>query len=62
MLWIITLLVWVPRVAFAPGDQANWAELFISCAIATGAWLVADTYRSIGWLASGKAARAVSFD
>jgi uncharacterized membrane protein len=62
MLWIITLLVWVPRVASAPADQGNWAEFFISCAIASGAWLVADTYRSIGWLASGKVARAVSFD
>jgi uncharacterized membrane protein len=62
MLWTITLLVWVPRVASTPKDQGDWAELFISCAIATGAWLVADTYRSVPWLASGKAARAVSFD
>jgi uncharacterized membrane protein len=62
MLWIITLLVWVPRVASMPGDQGNSAEFSISCAIATGAWLVADTYRSVPWLASGKAARGVSFD
>ena len=60
MLWIITLLVWVPRVASMPMDQENWTELLISCAIATGAWLVADTYRSVPWLASGKSARAVS--
>jgi uncharacterized membrane protein len=53
MLWIITLLVWVPRVAATPGDQGNWTELFISCAIATGTWLVADTYRSVPWLAKG---------
>ncbi len=60
MLWIITVLVWVPRVAAVPANQENWTELLISCAIATGAWLVADTYRSVPWLASGKAARAVS--
>ena len=62
MLWIITLLVWVPRVASMPRDQGDWAEFFISCAIATGAWLVADTYRGVPWLAKGKAARAVSLD
>jgi uncharacterized membrane protein len=62
MLWIITLLVWVPRVASGPTDQGNWTEFFISSAIAAGAWLVADTYRSVPWLARGKAARAVSPD
>jgi len=62
MLWIFTLLVWVPRVASMPKDQENWSELFISGAIAGGIWLVADTYRRVRWLASGKAARAVAFD
>jgi uncharacterized membrane protein len=62
MLWIITLLVWVPRVATGSTVQGNWSEFFISCAIATGAWLVADTYRSATWFAIGKAARAASAD
>jgi uncharacterized membrane protein len=57
MLWIITLLVWVPRVASSPRDQENWTEFFISCGIAAGAWLVAETYRGVPWLASGRAAR-----
>jgi uncharacterized membrane protein len=61
MLWIITLLVWVPRVASVPTNQENWTELCISCAIATGVWLVADTYHGVPWLASGESARAVSF-
>ena len=60
MLWIITLLVWVQRVASMPTDQANWTEFFISSAIATGAWLVAETYRGVPWRASGNAGRAVS--
>lgn len=57
MLWIFTLLVWVPRVASGPHDQGNWSELLISAAIAGGAWLVAETYRGVPWLASGRAAR-----
>jgi hypothetical protein len=60
MLWLFTLLVWVPRVVPLPGDQGIWAEFLISAAIASGAWLVADTYRRAPWLASGKAARRVS--
>ena len=62
MLWIFTLLVWMPRVVSMPTNQENWAELFISGAIAAGAWLVAETYRGVPWLASGRAARAVSLD
>jgi len=62
MLWIFTLLVWVPQVASRPDAQGNWSEILISAAIASGAWLVADTYRGVPWLASGRTARAVSFD
>ena len=56
MLWIITVLVWVPRVAAMPKDQGNWSELAISAAIASGVWLVAGTYGREPWLATGKAA------
>jgi uncharacterized membrane protein len=62
MLWIFTLLVWVPRAASGHGDQGIWSELLISGAIASGAALVADSYRGVRWLGSGKTARAVSFD
>jgi len=41
-------------------DQGDWTEFFISSAIATGTWVVADTYRSVPWVASGEAAHAVS--
>jgi uncharacterized membrane protein len=60
MLWLFTLLVWGPRVVPLPSDQGIWSEFLISAAIASGAWLVADTYRRVPWLASGKAARRVS--
>jgi uncharacterized membrane protein len=62
MLWVFTLLVWVPRVAAGPHDQGNWSEILISAAIASGAWLVAGTYRGAPWLASGRAARSVTLD
>jgi len=62
MLWIFTVLVWVPKVAPIPRDEGIWSEFLISSAIAAGAWLVADTYRSVPWLSSGKGARAVSLD
>jgi hypothetical protein len=52
----------VPRAAGGHGDQGIWSELLISGAIASGAALVADSYRSVRWLGSGKTARAVSFD
>jgi len=62
MLWLFTLLVWVPKAAPLPRDQGIWAELLISAAIAGGAWLVADTYRGVAWRASGARARRVSLD
>jgi hypothetical protein len=45
-----------------PKDQESLSELLLSAAIAGGIWLVADTYRRVRWLASGKAARAVALD
>lgn len=45
MLWIITLLVWVPTVIATHGDRTPWTALVISAAIACGAWVVADSYR-----------------
>lgn len=57
MLWIFTLVVWVPILVAAPRDQGTWAEFLISGAIAAAAWLVADTYRGVPWLASGKSSR-----
>ena len=51
MLWLFTLLVWIPRVTSTPSDQGNWTEWFLSAAIAAGAWLVAETYRYEPWKA-----------
>lgn len=60
MLWIITLLVWGPAIVAAPTDRTAWTAFVISAAIACGAWLVADSYRSLDWLAAGARAQRLS--
>jgi hypothetical protein len=49
-LGIFTLFVWVPIVAAGP-DAFQWSEFLISCAVTAGAWVVADSYRGMSWLA-----------
>jgi uncharacterized membrane protein len=49
MLAIITLLVWLPGALAAPGD-ASLTPLLISAVIASGAWVVADSYCRLPWL------------
>lgn len=49
MLSVITLLVWLPGLIAAPGDEP-WTAFLMSSAIACGAWVVADSYRGAAWL------------
>ncbi len=52
MLSVITVLVWLPGVVTAPGND-SWTPLLMSTAIASGAWVVADSYRALGWFSIG---------
>ncbi|MHA6202862.1 hypothetical protein ACXU4B_00390 [Dyella soli] len=54
MLGVITVLVWCPAIVAAPSDRTSWTAMVISFAIASGAWLIADTYRGTPWLAMGR--------
>ena len=51
---MFTLLVWVPVVAGGSKDTFQRSETIISAALTAGAWVVADSYRGVPWLAMGK--------
>lgn len=53
-LGLFGLIVWVPRVLAGTVSDFQWDEFVVTCALTAGAWVVADSYRGMPWLAVGK--------
>ena len=51
---MLTLLVWVPIVVAGTKDAFQRSETILSAALTVGAWVVADSYRGVPWLAVNK--------
>ena len=48
------LLVWLPRVVAGNLSAFQWGEVVVTVALTAAAWVVADSYRGMPWLAAGK--------
>jgi uncharacterized membrane protein len=48
------LLVWLPIVLAGKMSGFNWGEITVNFALVAGGWVVAESYRGMGWLAVGK--------
>jgi uncharacterized membrane protein len=51
---IFLLLIWVPMVAAGHISAFNWGETYATWVLTAAAWVIADSYRGVRWLAVNK--------
>jgi uncharacterized membrane protein len=49
---LFALVVWIPIVLRGGINEYQWGEFVITLALTAAAWVVADSYRGIAWLAT----------
>ena len=50
---LFTVLVWVPIILAHP-SPSDWAEFISSWVLSASGWMLADSYRTVPWLAVGR--------
>jgi uncharacterized membrane protein len=51
---MFALVVWAPRVAAGTLNAFQWGEVVTTLVLSAAAWVVAESYRGIPWLAVGQ--------
>jgi hypothetical protein len=58
---LFLLIVWIPFMWIGGLSDFQWGEIVVNCALLAAAWVVADSYGDMPWLAFDKPWRRLAF-